>query len=458
MDLTILRCFIMRHKLAAILVIGVIVRLILMPISAHPFDVSVWYGLSENILKDGPWNLQAFPPLWYHYMMVPIAYGYSWLSGVLSTGAIPMTSIPPALDFYPSFNIQYVPGLLFNFVVKIPFLISDVVLAVLLYKIVREITKNKGLAEKAAMIWFLNPFVIWISVGWGMWDTLTALFSVMAFYFLLKKKFAFSAVSIGLGVASKLYPVLFLVPIVFYILKVDPVKERLKHCLVFFSGFVAVSLLLFFPYLSQISSFFGSYFLPSAGGSGAITDPVVNPLGFGLTYWSTYLLNRLIHIPVSSTVFTYVTWLSVVMVAVSLLLVFWKTSKFRISKPVYDLAFMMLLPVIALFLSYRIICEQWFVWLLPFLVILYVDGRIRRSLFWGASAVALLYSVMNCPLPFFFLPLVPWYSNSLLAMVYAIWAVEPMRIITLAVLGCVFSVLLIFILFDLRGSIIRNRQ
>ena len=442
MDLTILRCFIMRHKLAAILVIGVIVRLILMPISAHPFDVSVWYSLSENILKDGPLSLQAFPPLWYHYMMVPIAYGYSWLSGVLSTGAIPMTSIPAALDFYPAFNLQYVPGLLFNFIVKIPFLISDIALAVLLYKIVEEITKSKGLAEKAAILWFLNPFVIWISAGWGMWDTLPALFSLMAFFFLLKKKFALSAVSLSLGVASKLYPALFLVPIVIYILRVNPVNVRVKNCLAFFSVFIAVSLLLFLPYLGQITSFFGGYFLPSPAASDAITDPVVNPLGFGLTYWSVYLLNRLINIPVSSEFFSFATLLSVLMVVVSLLLVFWKTRKLAINKPTYDLALMMLLPLIALFLSYRIICEQWFVWLLPFLVILYVGGRVKRSLFWGASAVALLYSVLNCPLPFFFLPLAPWYSNSLLTMVNAIWTVEPVRIITLAVLGCIFSVIL----------------
>ena len=112
----------------------------------------------------------------------------------------------------------------------------------------------------------------------------------------------------------------------------------------------------------------------------------------------------------------------------------------------------MLLPIIALFLSYRIICEQWFVWLLPFLIILYVGGRIKRSLFWGASAVALLYSVLNCPFPFFFLPLAPWYANSLLTIVYAIWAVEPVRIITLAILGFVFSILLILILIDFKRS------
>jgi hypothetical protein len=381
-------------------------------------------------------------------MMVPIAYGYSWLSGVLSTGAIPMTSIPAALDFYPAFNLQYVPGLLFNFLVKIPFLISDIALALLLYKIVEELTKSKGLAEKAVILWFLNPFVIWISAGWGMWDTLSALFSLMSFFLLLKKKLALSAVSISLAVALKLYPALFLVPIAIYILKVNPVNVRVKNCLAFFSVFSAVSLLLFLPYLGQITSFFTGYFLPSPTAPGASTDPIVNPLGFGLTYWSVYLLNRLINIPVSSEFFSFTTFLSVIMVVVSLLLVFWKTCKLTINKSAYDLALIMLLPVIALFLSYRIICEQWFVWILPFLVILYVGGRVKRSLFWGASAVALLYSVLNCPLPFFFLPLSPWYSNSLLKMVNAFMSVEPVRIITLAVLGCIFSVILVLILFD----------
>ena len=90
-----------------------------------------------------------------------------------------MASLPSALNFYPSFNVQYVPGMLFNSVVKIPFLISDVAITFLLYKIVEELTHSKALAEKAAFLWFLNPFVIWISAVWGMWDTLPALFSCL---------------------------------------------------------------------------------------------------------------------------------------------------------------------------------------------------------------------------------------------------------------------------------------
>ncbi|MBE3115800.1 hypothetical protein IMZ68_01215, partial [Candidatus Bathyarchaeota archaeon] len=248
MGFTKLPRFVSEHKLATILFVGIVARVVLMPISAHPFDVYAWYNISSNILQNGPLTLQGFPPLWYHYMMIPVAYSYGWLSGVFSSGAIPMSSLPSALNFYPAYNIQYVPGLLFNSVVKIPFLISDVAIAFLLYKIVEELTHSKGLAEKAAFLWFLNPFVIWISAGWGMWDTLPALFSLVAFFFLLRKKYALSAVFLSLGVASKMYPALFLVPIAIYLLKSSPVGAKWKNCLQFFSVFTITSVLLFLPY------------------------------------------------------------------------------------------------------------------------------------------------------------------------------------------------------------------
>jgi hypothetical protein len=400
-----------------------------MPISAHPFDVYVWYSISMNILKNGPFSLQSFPPLWYHYMMIPIAYSYSWLAGIFSTRAIPMASLPSALNFYPSFNVQFVPGMLFNFVVKIPFLISDVAIAFLLYKIVEELTNNKGLAEKAAFLWFLNPFVIWISAGWGMWDTLPALFSLVAFFFLLKKRYALSAVFLSLGVASKLYPALFLVPIAVYLFKSSPVGDRWKNCLKFFSVFTAATVLLFLPYFGKITSFFAGFFVSNPAASGAVANQVTNPVAFGLSYWSLYQLNRLLNLPVTAEFVSFASIASIVLVAVALVV--------------------MLLPVLAFFLSYRIICEQFFVWAIPFLVILCVGGRVKEAFYWAASIVALLYAVLNCPLPFFFLPLAPRYTNILLGMVHAIWAVEPLRIVTLAVLGCVFSILLVFIIVQL---------
>ena len=446
------------HKLVTILLAGTIIRLILMPISAHPFDVYAWYTTSTSILKNGPLTLQGFPPLWYHYMMVPVAYTYQWLSGVFSSGTIPMASLPSALDFYPSYNIQYVPGMLFNTIVKTPFLISDIAITLLLYRIVEELTNSKALAEKAAILWFLNPFVIWISAGWGMWDTLPALFSLAAFFFLIKKKYAFSAICLSLGVAAKLYPALFLVPIAIYLLKTSPVKDKWNSCLKFFSVFAVASVLLFLPYLGQIERFFTSYFVPNPSTSGVVVNQVVNPLGFGLTYWSIYLTNRLLNFPVTAAFLSFGSLASVLLVVVALGLVYWKTGKMTFEKPAYDLAFVMLLPVLALFLSYRIICEQWFIWAIPFLVILCVAGRVKSAFYWGASMVALLYVFLNCPLPFFFLPLAPWYTNTLTGMVYAVWAIEPIRIMLLAILGCVFSILLVFILLRLnKHTSVKNK-
>lgn len=341
--------------------------------------------------------------------------------------------------------MQYIPDLLFNSVLKTAFLISDVLITVLLYKTVLEITKNKSLAEKAALIWFLNPFVIWISAGWGMWDTLPALFSLACFYFLLKKRYALSAVSLSLGVATKLYPVLFLVPVTFFLLHSSPNGENRKNILKFFGVFAAVSALLLVPYIGEPTPFM-NFFLPN---SVAVSDPVVEPVGFGLTYWSLYLLNRLVNAPISVAFVSFASLASVVLVAVFLALAFWRTSKLTFKSPAFDLNASMLLCILAVFLSVRTICEQWLIWALPPLVLLYVTRKVKPAIYWGVSALALLYGILNTPLPLFFLPSYPWIGNSLLSMMYVWWTVEPFVIALLAVLGCVFSFLVLMVLLKL---------
>jgi len=441
------------HKLAAILAAGIIVRLILMPITAHPFDVYAWYLITEDIAENGPFGLQNFPPLWGHYFLVSVSYAYSWLTQILPAGTVPMNSISPALNFYPTFNIQVVPGLLYNFVVKFPFLISDILVTLLLYKIVAELTGKKALAETAALFWFLNPFLIWISAGWGMWDTLPVLFSLAAFYFLLKNQIGFSGVFLGLGVAAKLYPLLFLVPFTVYLLKKSPEDKRWQKSLRFYLAFAGVSLLLFLPYIGMLASFLNSYFMPGApGGAGTGFDPVANPVGFGLTYWSVSLLTRVVTLPLTASIVSILSAASLALVGIFLAAVYWKTIKLPFRRPAFDLAAVMLLSVVALFLSYRIICEQFFVWALPFLIILCVGGYVKSLFYWGASAVALLYSVLNCPLPFFFLPLAPWAQNSLLDMANAFLGAEYLRIISLAALGCIFSLLMLLAVMKLRHA------
>ena len=76
--------FITKHKLAAILSIGVVVRLILMPITAHPGDMYVWYMLSDKIVSNGPLSVSLFPPINNYFMLIPFSYAYDWLSVIFS--------------------------------------------------------------------------------------------------------------------------------------------------------------------------------------------------------------------------------------------------------------------------------------------------------------------------------------------------------------------------------------
>ena len=122
-----------------------------------------------------------------------------------------------------------------------------------------------------------------------MWDTLPALFSLIAFFFLLRKKYALSAVFLSLGVASKLYPALFLVPIAVYLFKTSPVGDKWKNCLKFFSAFTAATLLLFLPYLGKITSFFAGYLVLNPVASGTVANQVTNPVAFGLSYWGRFI-------------------------------------------------------------------------------------------------------------------------------------------------------------------------
>jgi hypothetical protein len=128
---------------------------------------------------------------------------------------------------------------------------------------------------------------------------------------------------------------------------------------------------------------------------------------------------------------------------VCILLAYWKIRKPVFQKTTYDLALTFLLPVSVLLLTNKVVCEQFFVWLVPFIIILCIGGRIKISFFWAISLVALLYATINCPIPFFFLPIAPEITDGLLYVANFSLSFEPLRITILALLGCIFSIILV---------------
>jgi hypothetical protein len=354
-----------------------------------------------------------------------------------------MNSIPDVLNFYPSLNATVVPDFLFNFLIKLPLLVSDILAALLLYRIVNKLTGKKGLAEKAALLWFLNPYLIWISAAWGMWDSMAAMFSLLSIYFLINKRITLSAICLVLGVVTKLYPLMFLLPVTFYFMKSNPTGE-IKNLAKFYFVFIASLMLFVLPFIGEIANFFAFLFLPSqVVVVSFVSNPVTSPIAFGLTYWSVFLISRTVDSPLIGA-FAFL--VSGFLVVISAALTFRKINKMTFLSREFDLVTSMLFCVLALFLSFRLVLEPWFVWALPFLIILCVVGKVRRAFYWGASLTALFYAFLNCPLPFFFLPMAPWMGNSLVSSVNFLLGIDQVRISLLAILGCGFS-LFLFLIF-----------
>ncbi len=430
-------------KLSNILAIGIIIRIAMAPFLAHPFDVYAWYSMCTNILVKGLFPANYFPPLMF-YTLAPIAYLYQYLSQLTNVKPIPMATLPNELSLEASSGVTLVPDPIFNLLVKTPFLISDMIAAVLIYKIIHEITNERRTAERGAAMWMWNPLLIWISAAWGMFDTIPALLTLSALYLLVKNRLTASALSLSTAIAYKLYPLVLVIPTFMYLR-----KRRLSlHRQVKYVAVLGLSLMLLLlpSYYSPAEMFIAA--------RGTATVEYAGATGEGLTYWISTII-----IPVSPTSAIAA---SILIGLVLLALVTYAFSKRKIEEPLIDLASIQLAFIIVIYLSYRIISPQFIIWALPFLTLLTTCHKIDEISYRTTTFLAFLYSITSCLLPLYMLPLSPWIGKILAAIMTV---VKPMRIRTgppsvpsqftlsfgsifLTVLGVAFSIDMIIILID----------
>ena len=126
----------LKGDLRRILLLGTLIRLLLIPFTAHPFDVYSWYKECIEIVECGVdfnriWG--SIRPFWF-LTLIPLAHLYNFLSSITGISAISVKDLSPMLN--PQYGIKFVPDYLFNSLVKIPMLISDIATTVLLYKLI----------------------------------------------------------------------------------------------------------------------------------------------------------------------------------------------------------------------------------------------------------------------------------------------------------------------------------
>ena len=231
------------------ILIGLFLRLILMPFTVHPdiraFDLGA-YLISQKgeflTFYDYLSRLNPENPLLKNYK--PDFFIYPPLAYLLP--AVFMTLLAPFYDFTLN-NIFLLDmektyqaiGLFKNlFLLKLPYLLFDFLLAFLLYQI---FTRKEG--KTAFKLWMINPLTLYATFAIGQIDIFPTLMVVAALFFAFKDKKIYSALMLGIGGAFKLFPLLFL-PIFALVLE-NKFWKRLK--------FLVTGLM---PYLLVVAPYF----------------------------------------------------------------------------------------------------------------------------------------------------------------------------------------------------------
>jgi len=119
-------------------------------------------------------------------------------------------------------DIYKIPGLSwYLFILKFPYLIFDLAVAWLLYKYF----DTPRLKYWAFLLWIFNPVTLYATFCMGVFDIIPVFFTVLSAYYLKNHKLSLSVLSMGFGVAFKMYPI-FLLP--FIIFKSNNWRQRFK--------------------------------------------------------------------------------------------------------------------------------------------------------------------------------------------------------------------------------------
>ncbi len=371
-------------KVLKFLIIGMMVRLILAPLTSYPYDAYPFYGAVVGTLAGtGPYGnvLFTYPPL-FSVIYYPLFWVVSHFVDPSTFGVLMPSMIE--VSRATGMMVPFITSPLFNIVLKLPIIIGDALVGLTLYRIV-EARSGAVSAEKAFLIWFLNPLVIFVSSVHGQFDVLAAYFALIGVMGFMEKRYLLSGALLGLGVLLKLFPAylvisfgLLLLISLFRSSNTGRLRERLSPITLFVSG-GAISLVSVLPFLLSSNSFLdyvlrrGTY--SSIGGMNAwFVMPLLGAFG-GEGGGSGESVPVGLVLLITGVVLT---------IMVTLIMV-WKM-------PVQDRPLYSALAVITVVLVTQSVTNpQHLIWLFPLLVVFSsFDGRMASKLY-VLSVIGLLY-------------------------------------------------------------------
>jgi hypothetical protein len=202
-------------------VIGVLIRVLLMPLTAHPDLYSIYFK-SSALAFDGIVYPAKFAVLWLYFHATVIKfYSFFWPEIGLAL-PIDATSLEPNIQLFLAGPNVF--RLIFLF--KLPFLGLEL-LTIGLFTTLFKSASDKLIAIKA---WMLNPFLIYALYLHGRNEILTIFFIVVFWKMVTRQKLLLASLALGVSIAIRFFTILAL-PI--YLLLIPRnIKSWLVHSVI----------------------------------------------------------------------------------------------------------------------------------------------------------------------------------------------------------------------------------
>lgn len=265
----------MTLPLMSILLVGLAIRVVLIPLFSFDYDLSFWIATGQGL--EGGRDIYETSYYWYTPIwgyILSISTGFGNLLGLSVPGEL-FTELITSTGAATIMNTT-VTTISANVLYKMPLMIVDIVTAWVLYSIVKHMTNDTNKATIAFGLWFLCPLVIWSSSVACMFDSLSALFALVGFFFLIKGEYILSGPAFIIAVSSKFFPICLLFVILAYILSKhkDEIRTGLKNIGKFLSSGLAMLLVIYLPVIltGNLSRSFEFFYSRSESVSGSSLD------------------------------------------------------------------------------------------------------------------------------------------------------------------------------------------
>lgn len=330
-----MKLFLQEHRLSYLkwIVIGLLLRLIFISITLHGdllhMNWTAHFLTYQGYLIPGE---MRHPPLLYYTMS---------FFQLLFKPVMPLYAdgLSPAISWTQGPHLFW-----YLFLLKSYYLIFDLGVAFLLLRLIKD-GKKRLLAFR---LWMLNPVVIFTSYFQGQFDVVPTFFVVLSLYYIVKNKLASSFFWLGIGAALKNFPFFFLIPAIILL-----GKTKVKKLTFLLLGTVPY-LVLMYPYLGALG----------------FKDNVMT------TKYNQTFLNFRFSLGAFDTVYVFV-------VGYTLILIFtYFYSQTKESEDSFRRLWQTTLVICLWLYATSLFHPQWFVWVMPLLILLVVESKALRFFYW----------------------------------------------------------------------------